>query len=688
MTRHHPMFLCGLLALIIPQAHADSGDTGDTSDTGLSFGLDTSDPGVGVGSTLVQDTSGMGSADTSSFDTGSPDTSGGFGSPGASPSPIPCEPGAPKLWEDFDMWSPYDEVAVAPCGNIQNRVPLFAWDPPGVGLPIEVTLVHDAVLGDVNEGWGYGWRLAAAATLTVLPSGDVRVVEPIQGIRDFDELWGSYRAEPFDPGRLARVGSTYELDEKNGIVRTFADPNGLGYVEVARTDRVGDTVTLSYDVANRLTAITDSAGRSAIFTHSGMHFTAITDPTGSTFIPVYQDGNLVEVQGPPIGGTLPTVFLSYEVQSGRHLVSLRTTWSGGVDQSSPILTMGYLDDGRFHSITYPDSSTVQIDTVGDRVMLSDSLGITRAIIYKDGAVSEAILPDGRRVSIARDSQKRPVQVIDEDGRVLSLSYDADHNLTSTVDPTGTVTTYTHDARGNVTSTTRNGLSSSATYNAFDQATAVTNHIGESWLYSYDGSGNLVGITDFSGVVRLTAAYDGNGRPTSNSGADGRTYTITWTPEGHWTSITDPDGLSIARVVDAFGRVQSITSVLGETTTFSYDALGRPIQTTAGDGGKVSIDLDLDNRVTSVVDSIGPITASASATYTATHTLATQDINGVTVRTAAPTLGWMPEPPGPGVCEAECGNRCGVDISDTCGGVMSCACDASATCSSTGYCVLP
>ena len=609
-------------------------------------------------------------------------------------APVPPDPalvfraGAPKDWEDLGMWDPRGDVGISPSGNVQQRIPLFGWTTPGAGGAIAVALFHNSAEADVQRGAGWGFRVGVAATLAVDTDGTVTITEPDGTPRAFEPVAGGFVAEPRDAGRLSISGDTYLLDERHGNVRRFTRPNGLGHVETSRTDRLGLSTTFSYDALDRITAVSDSSGRSATFTVSGGTYVSFTGPSGTTVTPVYDGGELRNLQGPTAEGATPNLALSYEVDGQRHLIASRTTWAGG-SAASPVTRYSYYPGGAVRTVEHADGTIHRIDYDDGRVTLSDSLGRTSSLIFWHGAVIAGVTPTGRTVYIARDQQNRPVLMIDAEGRLRRWEWNALHRIVRSWDALGRATTYAHDTRGNVTATTTpDDLTWTRVYNAFDQITSATDPRGQTTSYEHDAVGNLLRVIDATGHTVSSAAYDANGRPISTTDGYGRTTTISYDAHGNWTQRIGPAGTRSRVLADSFGRVASETNELGETTTYAYDGFGRQRSTTYATGGTVTRTLDLDGRLTGLVDARGPKPQATSLSYTPTHSVATRSVNGNSVQTAPAQITMNQPEPVEVECTPTCSNRCGADLPDSCGGEIDCVCSSGLVCSGTGYCVLP
>jgi RHS repeat-associated protein len=123
---------------------------------------------------------------------------------------------------------------------------------------------------------------------------------------------------------------------------------------------------------------------------------------------------------------------------------------------------------------------------------------------------------------------------------------------------------------------------SYTYNATGEVLTATDPDGNTTTYSYDGSGNLTGVTNALGQVTSLSSYDTNGRP---------------------GKITDPNGLVTTFTYNFRGQVTSNTA--GQwVTSYAYDPVGQLIKLTRPDGSFFAFTYDAAHRLTQIADAVG------------------------------------------------------------------------------------
>lgn len=272
--------------------------------------------------------------------------------------------------------------------------------------------------------------------------------------------------------------------------------------------------------------------------------------------------------------------------------------------------------------------------------------VTRIAYDQAGAVQRMVLPDGRATTFEYDVLQRLTAVVDHDGNRLELTldpagnvvgeqarsytgavlltltrvydtlgrlqrvtdgelnsttfgYDAVGNLTSGRDPLLRDTAHTYDALGRLRTTLRNvggiGAQTQVQYDALDRIVQVTDPGGLNTAYSYNGFGDLLGLSS-PDTGTTTSTYDSAGNLKTRTDARNLAATYGYDALDRVTSVTYPDTTrNLGFVYDAapaacptgerfhVGRVARMTDASGETA-FCYDRFGnltRKVQTTQG-----------------------------------------------------------------------------------------------------------
>jgi RHS repeat-associated protein len=151
------------------------------------------------------------------------------------------------------------------------------------------------------------------------------------------------------------------------------------------------------------------------------------------------------------------------------------------------------------------------------------------------------------------------QVTDPVGRSLTFTYDGSNRITSVTDSIGRNVQYTYNTQGTLATFT-------------DPTGGVTS-------YGYDANNDLLQITDPRGIVQIINVLDANGRVIQQFRPDGGTlsFSYTLTTPGVATSpvlltqVTDSLGVQSVYRFNPSGFVTDITSTEGQTEHFTLQS---------------------------------------------------------------------------------------------------------------------
>ena len=129
------------------------------------------------------------------------------------------------------------------------------------------------------------------------------------------------------------------------------------------------------------------------------------------------------------------------------------------------------------------------------------------------------------------------------------------------------------------------------------------------------AGDLHTITDPQGHVTTIASYDGAGRITRITDANGINTDLTYTPRG-WLASRSVGGALTAFTYMPYGTVQTVTDPDGVVTTYGYDAAHRLVKVTDAQGNSVQYTLDAAGNKTAeqVYDATGTLHKNLSRTF--------------------------------------------------------------------------
>jgi RHS repeat-associated protein len=208
-------------------------------------------------------------------------------------------------------------------------------------------------------------------------------------------------------------------------------------------------------------------------------------------------------------------------------------------------------------------------------------------------------------TISYDANDNPSAVTDGNGNTTSYTYNRNGDVLSQTDPLYQTTTFTYDVDNNLTSKVLpSGDTTNYIYNAQNNLTSTTQELPNS-------QANLVTSFTYNSTYPslLASATDPNGNTT----------TYGYNAAGDLTSTTDPLNNSTTYGYDADGRQTTVTSpkgnVLGAkpasfTTTTVLNAQGQPTKVTNPLGQIAHYTYDLDGNKASVTDPNGNITRYA------------------------------------------------------------------------------
>jgi RHS repeat-associated protein len=128
-------------------------------------------------------------------------------------------------------------------------------------------------------------------------------------------------------------------------------------------------------------------------------------------------------------------------------------------------------------------------------------------------------------------------------------------------------------------------------------------------------GDLRAVTDPDGHVTTIASYDGAGRITRVTDANGINTDMTYTPRG-WLASRNVGGSTTNFTYTPYGAVHTVTDSDGVTTTYGYDAAHRLVTITDAQGNYIQYTLDAAGNKTAeqVVDASGTLHKSLTRSF--------------------------------------------------------------------------
>ena len=256
----------------------------------------------------------------------------------------------------------------------------------------------------------------------------------------------------------------------------------------------------------------------------------------------------------------------------------------------------------------PDSTPV-IAQLSSTSATYDALGrLTSAKnnpLYEDGQAGSNPFYEDKNIFVYDDADNTTA-ITNGMGNATTFGYDTAGRLSSVTDPKGNSSSYTYDPNGNVlTETTvhKSDLGNTdlviATTNIYDNLDRCTNsssNIGGPITSQYDSVGDVTRVTDALGYS-TDYEYDGNGylkRTIWGIGGNISFSSIDRDGNSRVTTTTDANGHATDYSYDAFDRPTGITFADGTTSSCTYDVHGNVMSSTDQNGTTITNTYDLRN----------------------------------------------------------------------------------------------
>src|SRR5262249_14394868 len=145
-------------------------------------------------------------------------------------------------------------------------------------------------------------------------------------------------------------------------------------------------------------------------------------------------------------------------------------------------------------------------------------------------------------------------------------------------PFGYQTQFHYDANGNLAQVDRqselagNPQTTVLTYSVFDQLTSITNELGQTTAFGYDGNRNRTVVLDPE-QNSTTTIFDERDLPYQTTDAESRVTRLNYQPNGTLAQVIDGNGHATGYAPDDFDRLKTITHADSTTEQFLYDPTG-------------------------------------------------------------------------------------------------------------------
>ncbi len=408
---------------------------------------------------------------------------------------------------------------------------------------------------------------------------------------------------------------TTRITDRNGNTATisYAASASPQIASVSTSD--GRTLSFSYldsGQASRRIASISGAGQTYSYSYTAIpnvtgkyQLTQVTRPGGTSWRYAYHGdlaggagGYLMSQLTYPEGGTVGYAydFVHFDTQANPNsrstVVKTKTTsggsWSFGYAPGSP---------GAYDTTTVSTpSGTITYRHVGPNYSASGTVWMVGLLISRQVGSVQTETNTWTKQKISSQNNLRPgAFVLKVDTGEVNAPVLASRSVVRD-GGTHSTTFGSFDAYGNPGTITESGpgggsRSRSVTYNVntakwiVKQVKDETVSGGVSITRSIDGNGNVLSVTR-DGVL-TSHTYDGEGNVLSTTFPRSLTHTYSSHKRGIAQNESQPEGVSITRVVSDAGNVTSETNGEGRTTGYAYDGLNRITSITPPQGSAIS-----------------------------------------------------------------------------------------------------
>lgn len=384
------------------------------------------------------------------------------------------------------------------------------------------------------------------------------------------------------------VGSTWVFTDQNSNVENYNQGSATQASLTSIVDLNNYTRTLTY-TSGKLTNVTDSMGRSLVFTYNGNNRLAtVTAPGGLVITFAYNNG--VGTGDRLLSATYNTSPASSQIyaytQSGWPFALTSMT-----DENGDVYKTWTYDAATGRALSSKlgaatDQHTVNYNNTNNNRTVTNALGQQEIYEFMQSAGA----------SCANTKITRTATSTVPGGETL-FEYDQYGYLDKSTDWEGNITTYTNNSRGLQTSRTEgDGSPQERTITTTWHATLnLPTRIVQTGLttdFTYDTDGNMLTKKETDKQTQ-TVPYSTNGAT--------RTWTWTYdtfgnvlTQDGPRTDVLD---LTTYTYTSPAKNLNTVTNALNQVTTFTnYDASGRPLSFTDPNGVVTNLLYDIRGRL--------------------------------------------------------------------------------------------
>ncbi len=340
------------------------------------------------------------------------------------------------------------------------------------------------------------------------------------------------------------------------------------------TNAIGHSTTYYYDASNLIYRITDAKQGDTYQTYNEhQDLVMVVDPLGNTTKYNYdRNGNLVQIENANKEKTL----LAYD--KANRLIEYSTP--GGA-----YLDWVYNEEGKLIERSYADGTSAAYTYEGALLKtIKDHQGrITTLHWGTHYNLEKVTLHDGNTMQWHYDTMGQVVQHIDSNNNITAYRYDAMGNVIRLTEPDGNKHNFTYDASGNV-------------INAKDRNRNVA--------FTYWGLGNLKTRTENGNTI--TFNYNNEEQLLSINNEHNETYRFSLDPLGQIVGEWGFDGLQRRYARDRAGRVTKVLRAGERWTRYRYDGIGNILTANHHDGTGEYFSYDADGKLTEATNAFNTV----------------------------------------------------------------------------------
>jgi len=391
---------------------------------------------------------------------------------------------------------------------------------------------------------------------------------------------------------LLTATTTYTKPDGSEVVTTVTNTYDAYDRLITTTDERAQTTTYAYDDRGNKVSETDSQNRTTLYEYTPSNkLSKTTYPDGTSESKTYDAIDNVLSETDREGETT-----THEYDGADRLV--KTIYPDGTTTGTEYDAAGRTvsttdQNGNKTSYEYDEGGrkTATIDALGNRTaytydaqgnMLTVTDALNQTTSYEYNKLNQRIkttYPDGSILEEPKNISGMPIKKIDENGNETTYGYDTTRTvplLNSVTLPNGAITSYTYDTQNRkTTQSDAEGRTTSWSYTDNGEIASETLPMGQNKTFAYDLYGKQTQINDYANKAQKFI-YDSNDKLVRIEYADGSTITYDYTPGGRLKSQSDAQG-TITNSYDSMGRLISRTDTNGETISYTYDSVGNIIE---------------------------------------------------------------------------------------------------------------